>query len=202
MASYFMDVRFPKRLKFESFYTKNSDCGLEVLLSDEELLHNVAKFNANLFYLCLSQNIKPFLLHPHNVGKNLDLLFNSPYAELGRIGPLCIDSKTYNIVQEALVDDYTLMEDKLFEEVENRESSVLPSLIPNLMPNMIPLQPPASNNFLDNDLLDNEWESVQSTLPFIDQSFQIDQQIGISSGIMSSIAAMTANAASYFIRKK
>lgn len=52
-------------------------------LNDELLTHKVAKLNANVIYLCLSQNVHSDLLQPRQTIKNLLNLLD-PEASLGR----------------------------------------------------------------------------------------------------------------------
>lgn len=177
VVSYYMDVRFPKRLSFVEFFTKYSDSGSELLLSEEELLHKVAKLDANLVYLCLSQRVQPSLIEPAIPGKNLDLLLNPNFSDLGTFGqPLYIDSETHQRVEEALQADY-----RLYPESENQEYIL--------------------NEPYDEDFIENDWEPVHSSTPYV-ELVSSQQAASITGGFVSSFAATALNSITSFIRKK
>ncbi|XP_015790433.1 beclin 1-associated autophagy-related key regulator [Tetranychus urticae] len=179
VASYYMDARFPKRLNFVEFYSKCSDSGPEIFLTDEEILHKVAKLNANLIYLCLSQRVDPRYLEPTYTGHNLTLLLNPNFSNLDQAGPIYIDSETHRRVEESLYPDYILVEPS-----ESQDFS-------------------EADDIFDEECIGNDWESVTSsnTTPYVDL-FTSQQTTSMTGGIMSSIAETALYAVTSFIRKK
>lgn len=81
-------------------------------MTEEELRNKVAKLNVNVSYLCLSQKLDPDLLQIRQPVKNIiDLLNPSLPSELGRRGPVELDSEFLASVESALSTDLQLFED-------------------------------------------------------------------------------------------
>uniref|UniRef100_A0A2S2NP70 Beclin 1-associated autophagy-related key regulator n=1 Tax=Schizaphis graminum TaxID=13262 RepID=A0A2S2NP70_SCHGA len=92
--SFFIDVFLPRRPNFSEF------CGNE--LNETKFAKYVTHLNANILYLCFSQNVDPKLLHPDHTLKNLLQLLDTSVSDLGRMNPPDIDSKLCNAFEEKI----------------------------------------------------------------------------------------------------
>lgn len=81
--SFFLNVFLPRRPNFSEF------CGNE--LNETKFSKYVAYLNANILYLCISQNVNTKLLHPSHTLKNLLTLLDTSISDLGRLDPPNID---------------------------------------------------------------------------------------------------------------
>ncbi|CAH1732628.1 beclin 1-associated autophagy-related key regulator isoform X1 [Aphis gossypii] len=96
--SFFIDVFLPRRPNFR--YCNREFCGNE--LNETKFAKYVTHLNANILYLCFSQNVDPKLLHPDHTLKNLLLLLDTSVSDLGRVEPPDIDSKLCNAFEEKI----------------------------------------------------------------------------------------------------
>ncbi|RWS21962.1 hypothetical protein B4U80_08642 [Leptotrombidium deliense] len=168
VISFYLDLRFPKRLKFSEFYTSSSENGNDVFLDENNFAHRVAKLNTNIIYFCLFQNVDSRLIRPKQTIANLQLLSNSVTADLGRTGTLHIDSKFYKKVIENLVTDI-----ELFAEQEWLD---------------------ASKGNADFDLdWDIDWEFFPQMPNVPDQSDYSQQATSLMSGMLSTAANFGAS---------
>ncbi|XP_001945788.2 beclin 1-associated autophagy-related key regulator isoform X2 [Acyrthosiphon pisum] len=92
--SFFIDVFLPRRPNFSEF------CGNE--LNETKFAKYVTHLNANILYLCFSQNVDPKLLHPDHTLKNLLQLLDTSVSDLGRVDPPDIDSKLCNAFEDKI----------------------------------------------------------------------------------------------------
>ncbi|XP_053201917.1 beclin 1-associated autophagy-related key regulator-like [Panonychus citri] len=171
LSSFVTDVSFPKRLNFVEFHSKFNE-GTEIFLTEDEILHKVAKLNINLIHLCLSQKVDCKLLVPTHTGQNLSFLFDPNYATYNRAGPVFADTESHYRFEEALYHDYSL--------IESNETDY-----------------PYSDDFWD----EGDWESItsaQAVAPYAELYASQQSTTSITSGIMSSaLYAVTS-----LIRKK
>lgn len=86
--SYFLDVYLPRCSNFRELMVDN--------LNETKFSKYVIYLNANVLYLCFSQNVDPKLLHPDHTLKNLLQLLNTSVIDLGRFEPPDIDYKLCN----------------------------------------------------------------------------------------------------------
>jgi len=92
--SFFLDVFLPRRPNFSEF------CGNE--LNEAKFSKYVTHLNANVLYLCFSQNVDPKILHPDYTLKNLLQLLDTSVSDLGRFQPPDIDSELCNEFEEKI----------------------------------------------------------------------------------------------------
>uniref|UniRef100_T1KH70 Uncharacterized protein n=2 Tax=Tetranychus urticae TaxID=32264 RepID=T1KH70_TETUR len=130
VASDILDIRLPKKQKYFDFYTAY-DCYKpkepELFPSENELLHRAAKLNANIIYLCLSQNVHFDFLNPSSTGKNLNAFFDANNSNLGRTGPISIPQDVSQVIEDCLLPNnnlYTDFED--FEFIEEGDWEAVP----------------------------------------------------------------------------
>lgn len=90
LASY-LDVILPARIDVDSFNTVNNEH-----LDDATFSYNVAKLNADIIHLCVSQGIDVSLLQPQCTLKNLMLLFDLNLVDLGRKPIMQLDDEDHN----------------------------------------------------------------------------------------------------------
>jgi beclin 1-associated autophagy-related key regulator len=72
----YLDVILPAKMELDMFNRE--------LLNDAQFSYNVAKLNANVIYLCVSQGVDVSLIQSQRTLKNLLLLFNLNLCDLGR----------------------------------------------------------------------------------------------------------------------
>lgn len=108
LASY-LDVILPARLDHDIFNQK--------LLDDTKFSYNVAKLNANVIHLCVSQGVDISLLHPQRTLKNLMLLFNFNISNIGRkpIMELVDNESTAKKIEEQLASDLSLIQEDFYD---------------------------------------------------------------------------------------
>lgn len=112
-----LDIRLPRRMPFKDFYSKSISGGGEEFLSEKELTYRVAKLNTNISYICLSQKMDPNLISPrHPVHNLINLLNPSLFSDLGRRGPIPIDSDFADLLERHLSIDLSLVEESLVLE--------------------------------------------------------------------------------------
>lgn len=81
-------------------------------LTEEELRNKVAKLNANVSYLCLSQKLDPDLINVRQPVKNIINLLNpSLQSDLGRRGFVQIDPDFLRLLESVLSTDLQLVEE-------------------------------------------------------------------------------------------
>lgn len=118
LASIF-DVHLPQRLKFVEFYAKSGQHGNDVFLHDKAFTHKIAKLNANMAYLCLSQNLDHNMIHIRQYLRNLITLINTSYADLGRRGYVGIDPDFICCLEANLADDLALFDEPIVVEYDD-----------------------------------------------------------------------------------
>lgn len=108
LASY-LDVILPARLDHDIFSKK--------LLDDTQFSYNVAKLNANVIHLCVSQGVDISLLHPQRTLKNLMLLFNFNVSNIGRkpILELVDNEQAAKKIEEQLASDLSLIQEDFYD---------------------------------------------------------------------------------------
>ncbi|XP_023233132.1 beclin 1-associated autophagy-related key regulator-like [Centruroides sculpturatus] len=135
ILSYYLDIRLPKNLSYSEF------CGHE--LSEQQFFHKVAKLNANVVHLCLSQNVKPDLIHPKETILNLLLLLNPKISDLGRCGPISIDEKLFTSMNGSLLKDLNLIEE--LDDCKNSDEENEWETVPNVAASEFFYPPPTTS---------------------------------------------------------
>lgn len=88
---------------------------MEEFLTEAQIRHKVAKLDVNVAFLCLSQKVDPNLISIRQAVRNLINLLNpSLESDLGRRGPVPIDSDFSESLSLLLDEELTLVR----EEVE------------------------------------------------------------------------------------
>lgn len=107
LASY-LDVILPAKLELDTFNRE--------LLNDPQFSYNVAKLNANVIHLCVSQGVDVSLLNPHRTLKNLILLLNINISDLGRRPIIELDNEEASTrIEEQLLGDLSLVSDSFYD---------------------------------------------------------------------------------------
>ena len=78
LIAFFLDVTLPKDVSCSDFCLRD--------LSASEFKLAVQRLNANVMYLCLSQNVNTQMLHPKRTLHNIYICLQSDHMELGRFG--------------------------------------------------------------------------------------------------------------------
>lgn len=108
IASY-LDIELPAKIDNNMFNRE--------LLSDPQFSYNVAKLNANVIHLCVSQGVDVSLLNPQRTLKNLMLLFNLNISDLGRkpIIELVDDDEVAKKIEEQLSRDLSNCQEEFYD---------------------------------------------------------------------------------------
>ncbi|XP_050438468.1 beclin 1-associated autophagy-related key regulator [Adelges cooleyi] len=135
--SFFLDIFLPRRQNISEF------CGNE--LNEIKFSKYVTHLNANILYLCFSQNVNPNLLHPDYTLKNLLQLLNTNISDLGRVEPANIDKKICSILEEKIaVQLYSFSGDSDSEDDNYYEWEAVPNVEYPADHNQISLQSTSS----------------------------------------------------------
>lgn len=126
---------FCDNLFFSEFFSSD--------LNESQFLQKVAKLNANILYLCLSQNIDSELLHPRHTVKNLLHLLHSSnclgirsalnlysnkmfkfceWIEYFRNRPIVISNDFFEFIEDILMEDMFLIDETEVEESMNDQN--------------------------------------------------------------------------------
>ncbi|XP_022257045.1 beclin 1-associated autophagy-related key regulator-like isoform X3 [Limulus polyphemus] len=103
VLAFYLNQQLPQNLCYSEF------CSHE--LTEEQFAHKVAKLNANVLHLCLSQNIDSKLLSPRQTIPNLLLLLDPNASDLGRCGVYEISTQLLDSVEKSLEKDLQLTEE-------------------------------------------------------------------------------------------
>ncbi|XP_076321786.1 beclin 1-associated autophagy-related key regulator-like isoform X2 [Tachypleus tridentatus] len=103
VLAFYLNQQLPQNLCYSEF------CSHE--LTEEQFAHKVAKLNANVLHLCLSQNVDSNLLSPRRTIPNLILLLDPNVSDLGRCGVYEISTKLQDSVEKSLEKNLQLTEE-------------------------------------------------------------------------------------------
>lgn len=151
IIAFYLDIRLPKRLSYSEFFVND--------LNEVQFAHKVAKLNANVLHLCLSQNVDSELLHPRQTVKNLLYVLNSNSFSGIRNGPIIMRADFLEMIENSLLEDLYLIDEPDIEEFDNNDA--------------------------DEELIDYDW--VEHNLP--DLHFTSSGQQTSIAGYMSTAAA-------------
>lgn len=85
-------------------------------MKEQQFARRVARLNANILQLCYSQNVDLSLLHPAKTISNILHLIDTESNDLGRQGPLEVDSNMANSLDQHLANELHTSEDSDSEE--------------------------------------------------------------------------------------
>ncbi|KAK9309470.1 hypothetical protein QLX08_000941 [Tetragonisca angustula] len=111
IIAYYVNVRLPYKLAYGEF------CSSE--LTDQKFAKKVARLNSNVLHLCFTQNTNITVLHPMHTLQNLMHLLNTEISDLGRIGPLEVESNIVAQLHSQLVPDLENSDDSASDEEED-----------------------------------------------------------------------------------
>ncbi|XP_043478016.1 beclin 1-associated autophagy-related key regulator isoform X1 [Leptopilina heterotoma] len=111
IIAYYINVKLPFKLAYSEF------CGSE--MSDQKFARKVARLNSNVLHLCFTQNTDTTVLHPMQTLQNLMHLLNTEITDLGRIGPVEIDSIEMAQLNNQLIPDLEKSDDSASDEEED-----------------------------------------------------------------------------------
>lgn len=99
----YLDVILPAKVEVDIFN--------RYLLQDAQFSYNVAKLNANVIYLCISQGVDISLIQSQRTLKNLLLLFNLNLCDLGRKPIIELDNcdELAQKIESQLTNDLSLV---------------------------------------------------------------------------------------------
>lgn len=169
LANY-LDVILPAKMELDVFNRE--------LLNDAQFSYNVAKLNANVIYLCVSQGIDISLLQSQRTLKNLLLLFDLNLSDLGRKPMIELDNcdDIALKIESQLVKDLSLVREDFYDFskfVEDDEAD-------------------------DDGVSDSEWEISDSItnpmeLQMVEQSIQQNSYISRPLRLFSSFWSASGN---------
>uniref|UniRef100_A0A8C5MVS8 Autophagy related 14 n=2 Tax=cellular organisms TaxID=131567 RepID=A0A8C5MVS8_9ANUR len=84
ILSHILNVNLPRKLHNSEFCGDNMNCW--------KFNRSVIKLNSNILYLCFSQHVDQYLLHPLHTLRNLMYLVSADSTSLGRSGPFEINA--------------------------------------------------------------------------------------------------------------
>ncbi|XP_076645287.1 autophagy related protein 14 [Halictus rubicundus] len=111
IIAYYVNIRLPYKLAYGEF------CENE--MSDQKFARKVARLNSNVLHLCFTQNTNITVLHPMHTLQNLMHLLNTEISDLGRIGPMEVDSNIVAQLHSQLVPDLENNDDSASDEEED-----------------------------------------------------------------------------------
>ncbi|XP_043508543.1 beclin 1-associated autophagy-related key regulator isoform X2 [Frieseomelitta varia] len=98
-------------------YATHEFCSSE--LTDQKFAKKVARLNSNVLHLCFTQNTNITVLHPMHTLQNLMHLLNTEISDLGRIGPMEVESNIVAQLHSQLVPDLENSDDSASDEEED-----------------------------------------------------------------------------------
>lgn len=175
LATY-LDVILPARLDLRTFNRE--------LLNEIQFSHNVAKLNANIIHLCVSQGVDVSLLSPQKTLKNLLHLFNLNISDLGRKPIMELDNEEACCrIEEQLNSDLALIQDDFYDFskfVDDKDNE---------------------NDEDDDDVVsDSEWEISESVNPVEMQLAAAEQSAAAAAAAAAMQLANNASSTSYISR--
>lgn len=108
IISYYLNVRLPYKMFYGDF--------LNTYMTETKFARRVARLNANILYLCYTQNVDLGSLRSSQTIHNLLQLFENEQAELGRQGPTEVDLEQATELEQPLTSDLQLAEDSDSEQ--------------------------------------------------------------------------------------
>ncbi|XP_022909141.1 beclin 1-associated autophagy-related key regulator [Onthophagus taurus] len=108
VLAFYLDVFLPHKLNYSDFCTSD--------ISDQQFLRRVARLNANVLQLCVSQHTDLNTLHPRQTLHNIIQLLDSSASHLGRTGPIEVDNQIAAELEEQLSADLLNTDDSDSEE--------------------------------------------------------------------------------------
>ena len=113
VLGFYLDCKFPRKLHFHEFHTRNDSNGRKVYLNEEQFTHKVAKLNANLFYFCVQQGVDLQHLHPKRTLRNLQMLADCNFSHrLGNVRSAQISPMAIQLAETHLSRDLALHVDE------------------------------------------------------------------------------------------
>jgi beclin 1-associated autophagy-related key regulator len=166
----YLDVILPAKMELDMFNRE--------LLNDAQFSYNVAKLNANVIYLCVSQGIDISLLQSQKTLKNLLLIFNLNLCDIGRKPVIELDNcdEIAQKIESQLVNDFLLVREDFYDFskfVDDDEAN-------------------------DDDVSDSDWEISDSItnpteLQMVEQSIQQNSYISRPLRLFSSFWTAPGN---------
>ncbi|XP_065216729.1 beclin 1-associated autophagy-related key regulator isoform X2 [Planococcus citri] len=181
IIAYYLDIRLPNKLYYSDFCEKH--------LNERRFMKCVTFLNANVLYLCLTQNVDPSLLHPSQTIRNLLLLLNPEHSDLGRQEITDIDTSCISYYEGQLTHQIRTVATRLsISDVEDDDRDAL------RMDNMV-----IDDNYddeYDSDHLSTDWEAVPLvSCPEAQPGSNVNRKHIISTAQTSSIAGGLVNSA-------
>lgn len=130
VLSFFLNVRLPYKLLYSDFSSVN--------LNERQFNKRVARLNANILHLCISQKIDMSSLSPTATIQNILQLRDNEAADLGRQGPVDVSDAKARVFESAILSDLKTSDDSDSDEGDSltKEWETVPSVLqyPEAMP--------------------------------------------------------------------
>ncbi|KAH1014910.1 beclin 1-associated autophagy-related key regulator isoform X2 [Dendroctonus ponderosae] len=97
VLSFFLDVRLPYKIIYSEFNSTT--------LTEQQFSKKVAKLNANILYLCISQNVEISSLSPNKTIQNLLKLRNNKTTQLGSQLPMEMNDQQAEQLEKLIPSD-------------------------------------------------------------------------------------------------
>lgn len=108
VLAFYLDVRLPHKMSYSDLCSSD--------ITEPQFSRRVARLNANVLQLCFSQNTKLDVLHPARTLHNILQLLDVNISDLGRQGPMEVDSHIATNLEEQLANDLYTSENSDSEE--------------------------------------------------------------------------------------
>ncbi|XP_076042702.1 autophagy related protein 14 [Oratosquilla oratoria] len=127
ILAFYLDVTLPKKICYSEFCLNK--------LSEAKFNLRVAQLNANVVYLCLSQNVPPHFIRPVQTVANVLALLDTQISDLGRQGAVDIAESIVESLDEMMVQDAEDSDSD--EDTLSAEWETVPN-IPHLEQSLVP----------------------------------------------------------------
>ncbi|KAK4884240.1 hypothetical protein RN001_000511 [Aquatica leii] len=110
VLAFYLDIRLLHKMSYSDL------CGSDI--KEQAFARRVARLNANVLQLCFSQSTNLEVLHPSRTLHNILQLLDPNISDLGRKGPMEVDSQVANVLEEQLSHDLFTSEASDSEECD------------------------------------------------------------------------------------
>ncbi|XP_018571813.1 beclin 1-associated autophagy-related key regulator isoform X2 [Anoplophora glabripennis] len=111
ILSFYLNVRLPHKMFYSDFCSNN--------MGEQQFIRRIARLNANILYMCFSQNVNPHSLNAYETIHNMLRLIQDENADLGRQGALEIAPEDVDALEEPLINDLKKSDVSFSEESDS-----------------------------------------------------------------------------------
>lgn len=108
VLSFFLNIRLPYKMVYSEFSSNT--------INEHQFARRVARLNANILYLCISQNIDINSLCPNGTIHNILQIKENETADLGRQGPIEVNDLQVTALEKSISSDLKSSDDSDSDE--------------------------------------------------------------------------------------